>query len=174
MSRQPRYQAYGATDAAGDDSNGTGGPSPGGRGQRNRPQHGAGGYAQQRNYNNQQQQEQQYQVTEYNELDLEEKLQRDRHDEVVRIEQDTREVHAAYQEVQGLVAAQQQGLNRAEGHIDGATEKVGDGVDELVEARKYQAAYRKKMCFLFIILAVILAVVVIVIVIMKSNNDKKN
>lgn len=121
------------------------------------------------------QQQQQHHVTRYdtNELDIEEKLQREKHAEIRRIEAETNEIHHCYRDLAALTTEQQRGLDRAEVHIDRAADKVESGREELIEARRQQVIGRKRMCVLAIIVTVIIAVIIIVVVVMKSDDKKK-
>jgi hypothetical protein len=118
------------------------------------------------------QQQQQYQVTQYNELDLEEHLARERNAAIREIEAESRAVREVYADVHRMVIEQQKPLDTAEGNIDHAADKVDKGNDELVEARRLQTKARKKMLILFCIVFVIIIVVVIVVVVEMHNNDK--
>jgi hypothetical protein len=151
----PPPKSYGAMDAQGD-SNGVGSAGTSGTRRQGQPQQ-------------QQQQQSQYRVTEYTELDLEDRLQRERLEEIRRIEQDSRMVKDCYDDVNRMVIAQQQPLDTAEHHVDQAANKVDRGINELVEARELQTKARKKMCFLLTLVTVIVSIIIVVVVIMTKH-----
>jgi hypothetical protein len=72
------------------------------------------------------------------ELLTEEALQTEKLTGILGVERDLQEVQGMYHELHSHVQEQQQGLNRAEGNIDGARRHVQRGTAELKGARKAQ------------------------------------
>lgn len=70
------------------------------------------------------------------------------------IESDVIQVRDLFEDVNQMVYAQQPMIDDIEGIITETQENARQGMDQLIEAQQYQAAKRKKMCFL-VLMAVI-------------------
>mmetsp|Transcript_28696 Transcript_28696/g.40003 ORF Transcript_28696/g.40003 Transcript_28696/m.40003 type:complete len:314 (-) Transcript_28696:174-1115(-) len=84
-------------------------------------------------------------------------------DEVKQINQGVREILEMFQEMAGLVDAQQETIDNITAHISSAKEYTGEAVIELHAAAEYQFAARKKMLLCAIIALICLAVVILII-----------
>lgn len=71
-----------------------------------------------------------------------------------QIEKDVIQVHKLFQDVHFMVNEQQKMVDDIEDQINTTTENTKAGMEQLIQAQQYQAAKRKKMCFL-VIMAVI-------------------
>lgn len=67
------------------------------------------------------------------------------------IESDVVQVRDLFQDVHDMVHIQQPMIDLIEGNITDTQENARQGMDQLIEAQQYQAAKRKKMCFLVLV-----------------------
>lgn len=67
-------------------------------------------------------------------------------DEVKQINQGVREILEMFQEMAGLVDAQQETIDNITAHVSKAKDYTGEAVVELKSADEYLLSARKKMC----------------------------
>eukprot|EP00469_Lotharella_globosa_P002443 CAMPEP_0167791556 /NCGR_PEP_ID=MMETSP0111_2-20121227/12009_1 /TAXON_ID=91324 /ORGANISM="Lotharella globosa, Strain CCCM811" /LENGTH=317 /DNA_ID=CAMNT_0007684253 /DNA_START=51 /DNA_END=1004 /DNA_ORIENTATION=+ len=84
-------------------------------------------------------------------------------DDVKQINQGVREILEMFQEMAGLVDAQQETIDNITAHIGNAKSFTGEAVVELHAAAEYQLAARKKMLACCIIAVVVVIVVILAI-----------
>ena len=101
-------------------------------------------------------------------LATEQKIQDEKAEEFLKLEQDLGELNSTYREFTNLVKEQGAGLNTIQSNTNQAVVRVEKGVEELKHAGELQKSSRKKMCCLLMIIMVIVGIVVVVVVVIKS------
>ncbi|KAL3134903.1 hypothetical protein ABBQ32_007869 [Trebouxia sp. C0010 RCD-2024] len=86
----------------------------------------------------------------------------ERHEAVKELEKSLMELHQVFLDMAVLVEAQGEMLDNIEQQVGKARDHVESGVNELVQAKKYQKSTRKWMCCGLVILLIIIAVIVVV------------
>ncbi|DBA73303.1 hypothetical protein WJX77_008885 [Trebouxia sp. C0004] len=86
----------------------------------------------------------------------------ERHEAVKELEKSLMELHQIFLDMAVLVEAQGEMLDNIEQQVGKARDHVESGVNELVQAKKYQKNTRKWMCCGLVVLLIIIAVIVVV------------
>ncbi|GIY21040.1 syntaxin-12 [Caerostris darwini] len=111
---------------------------------------------------------QQYQIQE--ELEFEQGLLLEREQRIRQIESDMLDVNKVFLDLAAMVREQGDVIGTIEENITSAAYNVEGGTEQLIKARNYQKAYRKKLCCLVLILVVV-AVVIAIIVAVSLNGS---
>jgi len=82
-----------------------------------------------------------------------------RHADVLRLERQVREVYELFKDLAVLVDIQQDSLDVIEKHIHSAKDYAEKGEQHLKKGEEYQAAARRRQCYILIIVLVILGVI---------------
>lgn len=85
----------------------------------------------------------------------------ERHDAVMEIEKNLKELHQVFLDMRVLVESQGEQLDDIESHVQRASSYVDNGRRQLEVARKTQKNTRKWSCFAIILLLIIIAIVVL-------------
>ncbi|GIX97605.1 syntaxin-12 [Caerostris extrusa] len=110
---------------------------------------------------------QQYQIQE--ELEFEQVIF-EREQRIRQIESDMLDVNKVFLDLAAMVREQGDVIGTIEENITSAAYNVEGGTEQLIKARNYQKAYRKKLCCLVLILVVV-AVVIAIIVAVSLNGS---
>ena len=95
----------------------------------------------------------------------------ERHDEILKLERQVREIFELFNDLATLVDLQQESLDVISVNISNARRKVEDAEIVLVEARRYQKQARnRKICCCLLVLCII-AVVVVLPTVLKTVTD---
>jgi len=86
-----------------------------------------------------------------------------RHEEVLQIEKDAKEILAMFQDIQALIHEQQEGLDVISDHLENAKVQAAAGEQELVQAEGYQKKARKKTCCILCIFIAVAAGIVLAV-----------
>ncbi|DBB18656.1 hypothetical protein WJX82_008162 [Trebouxia sp. C0006] len=86
----------------------------------------------------------------------------ERHEAVKELEKSLMELHQIFLDMAVLVEAQGEMLDNIEQQVGKARDHVESGVNELVQAKKYQKNTRKWMCCGLVVVLIIIAVIVVV------------
>eukprot|EP00927_Polykrikos_kofoidii_P037751 TRINITY_DN31975_c0_g1_i1.p1 TRINITY_DN31975_c0_g1~~TRINITY_DN31975_c0_g1_i1.p1 ORF type:complete len:311 (-),score=82.20 TRINITY_DN31975_c0_g1_i1:57-989(-) len=84
---------------------------------------------------------------------------RDKHKDILRLEQNIADLSQMFQEMAVLVDAQGEMLDAIEVHVNRAKESTGKAEKELITTRKYQMKNRKMMCCIMVVLMILLLVI---------------
>ena len=96
----------------------------------------------------------------------------ERHDEILKLERQVREIFELFNDLATLVDLQQESLDVISVNISNARRKVEDAEVVLVEARRYQKQARnRKICCCLLVLCII-AVVVVLPTVLKTVADR--
>ncbi|GAB5359449.1 hypothetical protein AAMO2058_000545100 [Amorphochlora amoebiformis] len=95
-------------------------------------------------------------------------------DEVKQINQGVREILEMFQEMAGLVDAQQETIDNITAHISNTKHYTGEAVIELHAAAEYQLAARKKMLACAILFLVIIVVIILIVLGTSGAFDNNN
>lgn len=110
---------------------------------------------------------QQYQVQE--ELEFEQGLLLEREQRIRQIESDMLDVNKVFLDLAAMVREQGETIGSIEENITTAAYNVEGGTEQLIKARNYQKAYRKKLCC-FVLILVIVTVIIAIIVSVSLNS----
>jgi len=83
----------------------------------------------------------------------------ERHQDILKLERQIREVFELFRDLAALVELQQESLDIIETRISSAKNYTEQGEEQLKEAEKYQSSARKKQCILIAIVVAILVVI---------------
>ena len=96
----------------------------------------------------------------------------ERHDEILKLERQVREIFELFNDLATLVDLQQESLDVISVNISNARRKVEDAEIVLVEARRYQKQARnRKICCCLLVLCIIAVVVVLPTVLSTVRNN---
>jgi len=96
----------------------------------------------------------------------------ERHDEILKLERQVREIFELFNDLATLVDLQQESLDVISVNISNARHKVEDAEVVLVEARRYQKQARnRKICCCLLVLAIVAVVVVLPTVLSTIRNN---
>lgn len=84
---------------------------------------------------------------------------RDKHSDIMRLEQSIQDLAQMFQEMAVLVDAQGELLDAIEVHVNNTSEYTSKAVKELESAKKLQRNTRKWMCYLSVFLAIVVMVI---------------
>jgi len=82
-----------------------------------------------------------------------------RHEDVLRLERQVREVYELFKDLAVLVDIQQDSLDVIEKHIKSAKDYAARGEEHLKQGEIYQTQARKRQCCILLIVLVVLAVI---------------
>ncbi|CAL1272511.1 unnamed protein product [Larinioides sclopetarius] len=110
---------------------------------------------------------QQYQIQE--DLEFEQGLLVEREQRIRQIESDMLDVNKVFLDLAAMVREQGEVIGTIEENITSVAYNVEGGTEQLVKARNYQKAYRKKLCC-FVLILVVVTVIIAIIVSVSLNS----
>ncbi|GFT95947.1 syntaxin-12 [Nephila pilipes] len=110
---------------------------------------------------------QQYQIQE--ELEFEQGLLLEREQRIRQIETDMLDVNKVFLDLAAMVREQGETIGTIEENITAAAYNVEGGTEQLLKARNYQKAYRKKLCC-FVLILVIVTIIITIILSVSLNS----
>lgn len=103
--------------------------------------------------------------------DVDEAIVEERRREAAHIAREALEVRGAMQDISVLVAEQGEQINKVEANVDKSVDAVLAANKDLTIAAKYQASYRKKCCFFWLLVLIVIAAIAVPVALHFANKS---